>query len=178
VLGLSATRANRRPTERRVLYWSAAGAEVLAFWLLMRVSQVALPEAYTLPFAAMALLIGVTELRQRPDLGSWAAYGPALVSAFLPTTVLVVLTDTSPVRQVLLLLGAVATLIIGAMSRQRAPVVVGGVVTTVAALSLLRQVGPWLVLIPVGLVLLFIGANYEKRRQDLRRLRGRLNQMR
>lgn len=178
VLGLSAIRANRRPAERRVLYWSAAGCEVVAFWLLMRVSEVALPEAYTLPFAAMALLIGVIELRQRPDLSSWTAYGPALIAAFLPTTVLVILTDTSPVRQVLLLLGAVATLIIGSMGRQRAPVVVGGAVTTIAALSLLRQVGPWLVLIPVGLVLLFIGANYEKRRQDLRRLRGTLNRMR
>ncbi|WP_213453586.1 SCO7613 C-terminal domain-containing membrane protein [Rhizomonospora bruguierae] len=178
VLGLSATRANRRPAERRVLYWSAAACEVVAVWLLMRVADVALPEAYTLPFAAMALLIGLIELRQRPDLGSWAAYGPALVAAFLPITVLVLLTDTSPVRQVLLLLGAVATLIVGSMGRQRAPVVVGGLVTTIAALSLLRQVGPWLVLIPVGLVLLFLGANYEKRRQDLRRLRGRLNEMR
>jgi hypothetical protein len=178
VLGLSATRANRRAAERRVLYWVAAACEVVAVWLLMRVSDVALPEAYTLPFAAMALLLGAIELRRRHDLSSWAAYGPALVAAFLPTTVLVLLTDTSPVRQVLLLLGAVATLIVGSMGRQRAPVVVGGVVTTIAALSLLRQVGPWLVLVPVGLVLLFIGANYEKRRQDLRRLRGTLNRMR
>ena len=34
-------------------------------------------EAYTLPFAVFALLVGLLELRIRPDLGSWLGYGPA-----------------------------------------------------------------------------------------------------
>jgi hypothetical protein len=33
------------------------------------------------------------------------------------------------------------------------------------------------VLIPVGLVLLIVGANNEKNRRDLQRLRGALNRM-
>jgi hypothetical protein len=144
----------------------------------MTIADVALPEAYTLPFAALALLIGYLESRHREDLNSWAAYGPALVSAFLPTVVIVLFTNTNPTRQVLLLLGAVATLIAGSVRRQRAPVMVGGVVTAIAALHLLTQYGPWLILIPVGLILLALGANYEKRRLDLQRLRGALTRMR
>ena len=88
----------------------------------MSIADVTLPEAYTLPFAALALLVGVVELRERPDLGSWMAYGPALVAAFVPTLVIVVTSEDQSLRQVLLLLGAVATLVAGSIRRQRAPV--------------------------------------------------------
>jgi general stress protein CsbA len=144
----------------------------------MRLTDVALVEAYTLPFAALALLIGVLEARHRPDLSSWAAYGPALVAAFLPTLTIVLFSSTGPVRQVVLLLGAVAVLIAGSMRRQRAPVVVGAIVTAITALRLITEVGPWLILIPIGLTLLVLGANYEKRRRDIQRLRATLTSFR
>ncbi|GAB2960352.1 hypothetical protein GCM10027280_56460 [Micromonospora polyrhachis] len=178
VLGISATRPGRRVVERRILFWAAVGCEITAWWLLMTVSDVALPEAYTLPFAALALLVGVLELRHRADLSSWVAYGPALVAAFVPTLVIVLSTSTSTLRQVLLLLGAVATLIFGSMRRQQAPVVVGATVTAIAALHALATVGPWLVLIPVGVVLLVLGASNERRRRTQERLRGALRGMR
>jgi hypothetical protein len=178
VLGVAAARPNRRAVERRILFWTAVGCEIVAWWILMSVADVALPEAYTLPFAALALLVGVLEVRERPDLGSWVAYGPALVAAFVPTLVIVVTSEDQSLRQVVLLLGAVATLVAGSMRRQRAPVVIGAVVTAITALHALIQFGPWLVLIPVGLVLLAFGANNEKNRRDLQRLRGALNRMR
>jgi hypothetical protein len=178
VLGISAVRPNRRSAERRVLFWAAVLFEIVAWWILMTVVDVALPEAYTLPFAALALLVGVLEVRARPDLGSWVAYGPALVAAFVPTLVIVLTSEDQSLRQVVLLLGAVATLIAGSMRRQRAPVVIGAVVTTITALHALIQFGPWLVLIPVGVLLLAFGANNEKNRRDLQRLRGALNRMR
>jgi hypothetical protein len=178
VLGAAAARPNRRSSERRTLFWAAVGCEIVAWWILMSVVEVALAEAYTLPFAALALLVGVVELRHRPDIGSWVAYGPALVAAFLPTLVIVLTSENQSLRQVLLLLGAVATLVIGSMRRQRAPVVIGAVVTAVAALHAVIQFGPWLVLIPIGLLLLAVGANNEKNRRDLQRLRGALNRMR
>ncbi|GGK14951.1 hypothetical protein GCM10010124_04440 [Pilimelia terevasa] len=176
VLGLAATRRGRPESERRTLFWLAIGCEVVAWWLLMWVGGVAAVEAYTLPFAAVALLVGALEARQRPDLDSWLAYGPALVAAFVPSLVLV-LTTTSPIRQVLLLLAAVATLILGSVRQKKAPVVVGAVVTTVAALHALVQIGPWLVLLPVGVLLLWFGAANEKRRRDIRRLRGAVRRM-
>ncbi|WBB77399.1 permease [Micromonospora sp. WMMD882] len=178
VLGVAATRPGRGPTERRILFWSVVGCEIVAWWILMRVADVALPEAYTLPFAALALLVGMLELRERPDLSSWVAYGPALVTAFVPTLAIVLATDSSLLRQVLLLLGAVGVLIWGSMTQQQAPVIVGAVVTGIAALHALFSLGPWLVLLLVGLVLLVLGASNERRRRAQDRLQTALRGMR
>ncbi|HEX5740961.1 MAG TPA: permease [Pilimelia sp.] len=176
VLGLAAGRRGRPEQEQRTLFWLAIGCEVAAWWLLMWVADVPTVEVYTLPFAAVALAVGVWEERRRPELSSWLAYGPALVAAFVPTLVVVV-TGSSPLRQVLLLLAAVATLIVGSARRKQAPVVVGAVVTTLVALHALVQFGPWLVLLPVGVLLLWFGADNEKRRRDVRRLRGAVRTM-
>jgi hypothetical protein len=179
VLGLAATRPGRRSFERRLLFWVAVGFEIAGWWLLMTISDVVLPEAYTLPFALLALLVGMLEAKQRPDLSSWAAYGPALLAAFVPTVAIVLATDASPVRELLLLLGAVGTLIIGSRLQQQAPVVVGAAVTAIAALHYtVTLVGPWFVLVPVGVVLLVLGATNENRRRTQERLRGALVRMR
>ncbi|WP_320065965.1 SCO7613 C-terminal domain-containing membrane protein [Micromonospora sp. RTGN7] len=178
VLGVAAARPGRRPVERQILFWAVVFCEIVAWWILMRVADVALPEAYTLPFAALALLVGVLELRHRPDLSSWVAYGPALVAAFVPTLAIVLATDSSMLRQVLLLLGAVAVLIFGTTSQQQAPVIVGAAVTAIAAIHALFSLGPWLVLIPAGLVLLVLGASNERRRRAQERLQTALRGMR
>ncbi|HEX5542713.1 MAG TPA: permease, partial [Micromonospora sp.] len=178
VLGVAALRPGRHLTQWRILFWGAVGCEIAAWWLMMYLADVALPEAYTLPLASLALLVGLLELRQRPDLNSWVAYGPALTAALLPTLVLVITNGTSNLRQVLLLLGAVATLIFGSKRQQQAPVVIGAVVTAVAALHALTLVGPWLVLIPVGLVLLALGASSERRRRAQERVKAALRDLR
>ena len=172
VLGMAATRPYRGTAERRVLFWAAVGCEIVAWWLLMALADVALPEAYTLPFALLALLVGLLEVRHRAELSSWYAYGPALVAAFLPTLVILFAGNDSALRQVLLLLGGVATLIIGSYRRQQAPVIVGAVVTALAALRALVSLGPWLVLLPVGILLLAFGAGNENRRRTQERLRA------
>jgi hypothetical protein len=179
VLGLAVSRPGRAPAQRRMLFWLAIGFEIVGIWLFMTLSDVAVPEAYTLPFAALALLAGTIEARQRPELSSWAAYGPALLAAFVPTVGIVLATDAGDLRELLLLLGAVATLIVGSRLQQQAPVVVGAAATAVAALHFaVTLVGPWLVLVPVGVVLLFLGATNENRRRTQERLRGALVRMR
>jgi hypothetical protein len=166
VLGLTASRPDRTASQRRTLFWVAVGFEIAGWWLFISLNEVGLPEAYTLPFAALALAVGVVEAHHRPDLSSWAAYGPALLAAFVPTIGIVIAGNGGDLRAVLLLLGAVTTLIIGSRSRQQAPVVVGTVATVVAALAFAFTVGgPWLMLIPVGVVLLFLGASSENRRR-------------
>ncbi|MEV4618913.1 permease [Asanoa sp. NPDC049573] len=172
VLGIAAGRPGRRASRRRVIFYTALGCEVAAWWLLMHLVNVRLLEAYTLPFAAVALLAGMIELRQRPSLGSWLAYGPALVAAFLPTTVLVLTSDTTDTRELLLLVGAAATLIFGAMVKQQAPVIVGAVVTGISAIHFtVTRVGPYYVVIPIGIILLILGANNENRRRAQERIR-------
>jgi hypothetical protein len=179
VLGLSATRPDRTHRQRRNLFWLAVGFEIIGWWLFMSLSDVVLPEAYTLPFAALALVVGILEVRQRPELSSWAAYGPALLAAFVPTIGIVLATNGGELREVLLLLGAVTTLIIGSRLQQQAPVVVGAAATAIAAVHFaVTLVGPWLVLVPVGVVLLLLGATNENRRRTQERLRGALVRMR
>jgi hypothetical protein len=80
----------------------------------------------------------------------------------------------------LLLLGAVGTLIVGSKLQQQAPVVVGAAATAIAALHFtVTLVGPWLVLVPLGVVLLFLGAgNESRRRRTQARLRGALVRLR
>ncbi|BEL09801.1 hypothetical protein Q0Z83_079920 [Actinoplanes sichuanensis] len=166
VLGLTASRPDRTASQRRTLFWVAVGFEIAGWWLFISLNEVGLPEAYTLPFAALALAVGIVEAHHRPDLSSWAAYGPALLAAFVPTMGIVIAGNGGDLRAVLLLLGAVVTLIIGSRTRQQAPVVVGTVATVVAALAFAFTVGgPWLMLIPVGVVLLFLGASSENRRR-------------
>ncbi|WP_030435045.1 SCO7613 C-terminal domain-containing membrane protein [Actinoplanes subtropicus] len=179
VLGLAASRTGRSPNQRRLLFWLAVGFEIVGWWLFIALADVALPEAYTLPFAAMALAVGIVESRTRADLSSWAAYGPALLAAFVPTIGIVLAGNGGELREVLLLLGAVGTLIIGSTYRQQAPVVVGAVATVFAAIHFaVTLVGPWLVLLPLGVILLVFGATNENRRRTREGLRSRLVNLR
>jgi hypothetical protein len=83
VIGLAVGRPGRTYRQRRALFWLAIAFEFVAWCLFLTLSNVAVPEAYTLPFAGLALLAGILEARRRPDLSSWAAYGPALLAAFV-----------------------------------------------------------------------------------------------
>ena len=182
VLAVAAARPNRPRLYRNGLIWFATGHEVLAWWLLMDVSRVALPEAYTLAVAAAALVIGYLEARRHPEVSSWLAYGVALVAAFLPSLTIVLTTGETPLRRGLLIVAAAAVLIVGSVLRLQAPVVVGGITLGVAALHELAVVSTaallWTVMALVGAVLIGLGANYEKRRRELQRLRGALGRMR
>jgi hypothetical protein len=179
VLGLAVGRPGRRSGQRRLIFWVAMGLEFVGWCLFMTLTDVAVPEAYTLPFAALALLAGILESQRRPDISSWAAYGPALLAAFVPTIAIVLATNAGDLRELLLLLGAVTTLIIGTRLQQQAPVVVGAAATAIAAVHFgVTLVGPWVVLVPLGVVLLFLGATNENRRRTQERLRGALVRMR
>jgi hypothetical protein len=177
VLGLSAARKGRSGQQRTVLIIAASIAELLAIWLLLVTVQVALPEAYTLPFAALALITGLIEIRNRPELGSWLAYGPALVAGFAPSLAIAVVDPGSPeLRRVLLILAGVITVAIGAARRQKAPVAVGSAVTVIATVNELFRIGlplPLMLLLftGTGVLLVSLGATYEQR-QRLDRLRG------
>jgi hypothetical protein len=178
VLGVAAIRPGRSDQYRSALIVTAAITEVLAIWLLLRDREVGIPEAYTLPFAALALVIGLVELQRRPELGSWLAYGPALVAAFAPTLTIVLVSDASTARRVLLLVAAVLTVAIGSVRRHKAPVTVGTAVTVLAALNELVVIGrllPWWILLLLftltGALLISLGATYERRRA-VRRFRG------
>jgi hypothetical protein len=180
-LGLRALVPGTAPAVRARLAAIGAGFELLAWWLLLWAREVALVEAYTLPLALVALLAGWAALRARPDLRSWVAYGPALAAGFLPSLAMIISVPGSPWRRLGLGAAALAVVVLGAMKRRQAPVVIGAVVLVIVALHelvLLWQLLPgWIPLAAGGVVLVALAITYERRRRDLARLRTALGRM-
>jgi hypothetical protein len=165
---------------RRINAAAAAGLELIAWWLVAAAHGVHVIEAYTLPLAAVALFGGWLAARSRP-LGSWIAYGPALLAAFLPSLAPALALDASVARRVVVGAVALAVVLIGAHGRLQAPVIIGGgtlVLLPLPELVFLWRVLPtWMPLTLAGLVLLACAITYERRRRDLARLRTMIGRM-
>ncbi|UQU62925.1 hypothetical protein COUCH_28355 [Couchioplanes caeruleus] len=166
---------------RRSHVVAAAAAEVGGWWLLLAAEQVAVVEAYTIPAAAVALLAGWLGRRHRAGLSSWAAYGPALAAALLPTLASVLTGEGEPLRRLLLGAAALAIVVAGAHARLQAPVVTGGSVLTLVALhetALVWDLLPrWIPLAAAGLLLLGLATTLERRRRDVARMRSAIHRM-
>jgi hypothetical protein len=176
-VGLRALWPGESADRRRVYVAAAAGAELCGWWLLVGTERVSLLEAYTLPAAAVALLCGVLASRSRPELTSWTAYGPALGAALLPSLASVLAGgDGLLLRRLLLGVGAVAVVLVGAWARLRAPVLLGGGTLLLVALHelvLVWQLVPrWIPLAAGGLLLVGLAMTLERRRRDLARVRA------
>jgi hypothetical protein len=177
LLGGAALRPDRSASRRTWLVRAALAAEIGATWLLLYSVEVGLAEAYTLPFAAVAFLAGALELRRRPELSSWVAYGPALAGGFLPSLALVLVGEDVAWRWVGLLAAAVVTVILGSWRRRVAPVVAGATVAVLVAVTemirllLSGAVAGALLVAVAGIVLVVFGALSEQR------LRGALRRM-
>ena len=176
MLGLSAVRPGRWR-----LGFGAAGCELVAWWVFLQVRDVGLVEAYTVPVAAAALLGGVLELRHRPSMNSWRAYGLALAAGFLPSLAVILGGEDFWLRRLLLGVAATIVVIVGAVRSRQAPVVIGSIAVVLVALrelaGLWELLPRWIPLAAAGLVLLALGATYEQRRRDVRRLGQALSKM-
>lgn len=177
----TAVRAERRPAAGYV----AAVLFVLATWVRLAASDVASPEAYTLPVTVPALVVGVLRRRRDPEASSWTAYGPGLAATLLPSLI-AAWGDEHWLRPLLLGVAALAITLAGARLRLQALLVLGG---TVLSLDALHELAPYVVqvvgVLPrwlppalAGLLLLAVGATYEQRLRDARKLRDALGRMR
>ncbi|MFK3983203.1 SCO7613 C-terminal domain-containing membrane protein [Micromonospora sp. NPDC050397] len=181
VVGIRALRPNESVRARTRLASVAAGCELLAVWLLLTSAQVAVLEAYTLPAAACALVVGALALRLRPELSSWVTYGPGLAAALLPSLASVLVAGDEPWRRLLLGVGALVVVLAGAHWRQQAPVLLGG--GTLAVVALYEVVGAWdrlprwIFLAAGGVALISLAVTYERRRRDLARWRAAVGRM-
>ncbi|MEU9607789.1 hypothetical protein [Streptomyces sp. NPDC048057] len=173
-----------RPQRRLVAGTAAVALFVLASWARLAASEVTLPEAYTLPVTVPALVVGVLLRRRDPQAPSWTAYGPGLAVTLLPS-LFAAWGDSHWLRPLLLGLAALVVTLVGARLRLQAPLVLGG---TVLALVALHELAPyvaqvvgalprWLPPAVAGLLLLTVGATYEQRLRDARRLRESLGRM-
>ncbi|MEV6420292.1 hypothetical protein [Streptomyces sp. NPDC051662] len=174
-----------RTERRRVAGYAATALFVLATWVRLASSGVSAPEAYTLPVTVPALAVGLLRRRRDPAASSWTAYGPGLAATLLPS-LLAAWGDPDWPRPLSLGLAALAATLAGARLRLQAPLVLGG---AALALDALHELAPyvaqmvgllprWLPPALAGLLLLAVGATYEQRLRDARRLRGTLGRMR
>lgn len=177
----TAVRAERRPLAGYV----AAVLFVTATWVRLAASGVDVPEAYTLPVSLPALAVGVLRRRRDPSASSWVAYGPGLAATLAPS-LLAAWGDTDWPRPLLLGVAALGLTLAGARLRLRAPLLLGGLTL---ALDALHELAPYVVQVVdalprwlppalAGLLLLAVGATYEQRLRDARRLRDTLGRMR
>ncbi|MFE9849981.1 SCO7613 C-terminal domain-containing membrane protein [Streptomyces sp. NPDC005576] len=188
VLGLSgvlASGAAVRPERRKVAGGLALVLFVLASWMRLAASEVAAPEAYTLPVTVPALVVGVLRRRRDPEASSWTAYGAGLTVTLAPS-LLTAWGDPGWTRPLLLGLAALVVTLAGARGRLQAPLLLGGGVLALLGLHelapyVVQVVGAlprWLVPAAAGVLLLAVGATYEKRLRDARRMREALGRLR
>jgi hypothetical protein len=171
LLGAAALRRDRPARWRQWLIRAALAAELGACWLLLYSVEVGLAEAYTLPFAAVALLLGAIEQRRRRELSSWLAYGPALAGVFLPSLALIVVGEDPVWRWVTVFVVAVAVVIVGSWRGLQAPALAGAAVAVVVAVTEMIRLlaagqifGAVLVALG-GAILVLFGAISETRRR-------------
>ncbi|MFG6194604.1 SCO7613 C-terminal domain-containing membrane protein [Nonomuraea sp. JJY05] len=156
---------------------------LLASWLRLGADEVTVVEAYTVPCSLVLLASGWWRRRGAP-VSSWAAYGAGLSFTLLPSLV-AVYSDTEWRRSLALGVLALAVLFAGARFRLQAPTVIGGVVL---AGVVVRELGPyvsemllvvprWVPIAVGGVLLVVVGATYEARMRDLRRVRDVLKAM-
>ncbi|MBE4736654.1 hypothetical protein HW845_17545 [Streptomyces sp. ND05-3B] len=170
--------------DRRHLGYVAAALFVTASWVRLAVWEVGSPEAYTLPVTLPALVVGLLRRRRDLTVSSWTAYGPGLAVTLVPSLV-AAWGDTHWLRPLLLGLASLAVTLLGARHRLQAPLLLGGAALALVALhelapyiaqvvdALPRWVPPAL----AGLALLALGATYEHRLRDARRVRNLLGKL-
>ena len=119
--------------------------------------------------------------RLRAGAPSWAAEGAAVAVALVPSALVAVADPTAP-RLVLVVAAAAALTVAGTLTHRQAPFVVGTGVLAVVAAGRLLPVAPllprWVTLATAGLLMLVLGATYERRRQQAREAVAWVAQMR
>lgn len=170
--------------DRRAVGYAAAALFVLATWVRLATWDVGSPEAYTLPVTVPALCVGVLRRRRDPRASSWTAYGPGLGATLAPSLV-TAWADAHWTRPLLLGTAALLVTLLGARYRLQAPLVLGG---STLALDALHELAPYIAQVVgalprwvppalAGLLLLALGATYEQRIRDARRVREVLGRM-
>lgn len=175
----AAVRSDRRP-----FGYAAAVLFLLASWVRLAAWDVGTVEAYTLPVTVPALCVGVWRRSRDPQASSWTAYGAGLAATLLPSLA-AAWDDPHWTRPLLLGTAALLTTLLGARHRLQAPLVLGGSVLILGALHelapyLVQMTGAlprWVPFALAGLLLLTLGATYEQRLRDVRRVRDVLTTM-
>ncbi|MER6916258.1 hypothetical protein ABT354_31740 [Streptomyces sp. NPDC000594] len=182
--GVIAAATAVREDRRRLAAGASAALFLLATWARLAAWEITTPEAFTLPLAIPALVVGAVRRRRAPETDSWAAYGPGLALGLGPSLP-ALLGDGHWLRPLLLGLAALVVTLLGAHHRLRAPLTAGG---AVLALVTAHELAPYAVQVVdalprwappalAGALLLAVGATYEQRLREVRRARRALGRL-
>ncbi|TCM50043.1 putative membrane protein DUF2157 [Kribbella sp. VKM Ac-2568] len=123
-------------------------------------------EWYTVPPALILLAIGLLGWRDQP---SWVYLGPGLLLGLVPSA-LVANSNEDYLRTTFVVATAVTIILIGVRYTLQSPFIIGAAVLLKIALWQLLEVAPliprWITLATAGLILLTVGATYERRLQN------------
>jgi hypothetical protein len=166
---------------RRWWQWLAVTAVTAASWIEAATHQVHAVELYSVPLGVLVLAFGVRAGRRDRALPSWLAYGPGLLVATVPTT-LIALEQPLTWRASAACLVALVMLGVGYRQQLQAPLLIAA---TELAMLVLREAGPYALAMPrwagigaLGLLLLAVGISWENRLGNLRRAHQQLAGMR
>jgi hypothetical protein len=164
---------------RRPVAVAAVADLVVAVWVAVAGAEVTTVEAYTVPAALGLLVLALPALRAGAP--SWSAEGPATAIALVPSGLLAV-ADPEPARLLAVVAVAAVLTVVGAVAHRQAPFVLGAAVLGSVVVARLAPYAPlvprWVVLAAAGLLLLTVGATYERRRQQAREAVAWVAQMR
>ncbi|MGK5558034.1 SCO7613 C-terminal domain-containing membrane protein [Actinomadura kijaniata] len=160
-----------RPGRRRA-GWAGVAALGAAWWTFLSTLGVTAVEAYAAPVSAVLLVLGL-----RRSGSSWERHGPALAAMLAPS--LVAAWPGHGPRPLLLALAALAVTLAGVRLRLQAPLLMGGATVLLVAgdavaplvTEFLTRLPGWVPVAALGLFTLVVGATYEQRLRDLRRMR-------
>lgn len=144
----------------------------LAASITLHLHDVATIEAYLATPAGLMTVIAAILLYRNRELSS-AVLAPGLTLGLLPTLFLALGND--PQRQVILLVAATVIVCVGAELRLGVPLAAGAGILGLLALRLagpqLAMLPKWEVLAAAGAVLLTLGATWDSRLEDARKLK-------
>lgn len=176
VAHIAASATTVRPVAGPVLGWTTLGALVLGGLAALMPGGVDPFDLVTASVGVALIGAGAFRMRRSPELGSWPALGPGLAVLLLPA-LLADFTDPELWRNVALGVVAVVAVVVGAIRRLQAPLLLGGAVLLVHAIvqlwpwitALYEAVWWWLWLGIAGVLLVVLAATYER---QLRLARG------
>ncbi|MGQ0467508.1 MAG: SCO7613 C-terminal domain-containing membrane protein [Sporichthyaceae bacterium] len=158
---------------RREVGWLSGVLLTGSSWVRLAAADVSTPEAYTLPPAVALLIVGSVMHVKNRELSSWRTFGPGLALAFVPS-LLATLDDEDFTRALLLGVAALCVLLVGVSAKLQAPLALGGAMLAVDAVV---QIAPYADAVPrwvsigaAGILLLGLGATFERRLRDVRQL--------
>jgi hypothetical protein len=157
-------------SRRRAWYrWVGSGLLGVAYVLRLAASDVDVVEAYTLPFAALLLAVGMWAMRKQDGPGSVRALLPGVALALVPSLPQA-LDEPTSLRALLLGIGAAVALGVGVWRRWQVPFVAGALVLAVLTLVNLGPVAlavpRWTLLAAAGVVFGAAGITWEDRVRD------------